>query len=465
MNDRRQSGRWILPGLLCLLAGGWLAAQSPDTTTEDRPDHRIYLLAIDGAIGPATRDYVVRGIEQAEDEGATAVVLRMDTPGGLVSSTRDIIRKILNAGVPVVTWVAPPGAHAASAGTYIHYSAHVAAMAPSTNLGAATPVPLGGVPSPRPPAESDDDEDSGESESSPPTAGDAKAVEDAVAYIRGLAERHGRNADWAEKAVREAVSLTASDALEQGVADLIAEDMQSLLEQIDGRSVEVGGATVILTTAGAGVETLEPDWRSEFLGVITNPMLATLLLMIGLYGLLLEGYNPGGLVPGVIGAICLLLALYALQVLPVNYAGLALIVLGTLLILSELFMPSFGILGIGGVVAAVMGAIILYDTEVPGIAPPRGLIAGVAAAASAAFFAIMYLVVRAQRSPRVSGVDILVGQGAEAVDTFVDGHGRVHVNGEDWSSRSAQPVRRGENVRIVRVDGLILEVEPEPKGD
>lgn len=464
MNDRRQSARWILPGLLCLLAGGWLAAQSPDPP-ENRSGPRVYLLEIEGAIGPATRDYVVRGIEQAEDEGATAVVLRMDTPGGLVSSTRDIIRKILNAGVPVVTWVAPPGAHAASAGTYIHYSAHVAAMAPSTNLGAATPVPLGGIPSPGPAGEGESDEGDGESESSRPAAGDAKAVEDAVAYIRGLAERHGRNAEWAEKAVREAVSLTASEALEQNVADLIADDIASLLEQIDGREVEVGGAAVVLATAGAGVETLEPDWRSEFLGVITNPMLATLLLLIGLYGLLLEGYNPGGLVPGVIGAICLLLALYALQVLPVNYAGLALIVLGTLLILAELFMPSFGILGIGGVVAVVMGAIILYDTGIPGVAPPRGLIAGVAAVASGAFFGIMYLVVRAQRSPRVSGVDILVGQVAEAVDTFVDGRGRVHVNGEDWSSRSARPVARGDKVRIARVDGLVLEVEPEFKGE
>lgn len=462
MNDRRPSGRWILPGLLCLLAGGWLAAQSPDAT-ENRPDHRIYILEIEGAIGPATRDYVVRGIEQAEDEGAAAVVLRMDTPGGLVDSTRDIIRRILNADVPVITWVAPPGAHAASAGTYIHYSAHVAAMAPSTNLGAATPVPLGGIASPGPTDESD--EDNGESESSQPAAGEAKAVEDAVAYIRGLAERHGRNAEWAERAVREAVSLTASEALEQNVADLIAEDIASLLEQLDGREVVVGGATVVLAAAGAGVEEIKPDWRSEFLGVITNPMLAMLLLMIGLYGLLLEGYNPGGMVPGVIGAVCLLLALYALQVLPVNYAGLGLIILGTLLILAELFVPSFGILGIGGVVAAVMGAIILYDTDVPGIAPPRGLIAGVAAAASAAFFGVMYLVVRAQRRPRAIGVETLVGAEAEAVDTFVDGRGRVHIDGEDWSGRSAQPVARGDKVRIARVDGLVLEVEPELKGE
>ena len=454
-------------------------------------DRAVYVLDIYGPIGPAIKDYMIRGIEQAEEEGAQMVILRMDTPGGLDASMRDMISKILNAEVPVATWVGPAGARAASAGTYILYASSVAAMAPSTNLGAATPVQMGGgggqedqAERPRTPAErardallgNDEEEDAngnGEEteeaaqeesdraeERLPGTATERKVLEDASAYIRGLAERHGRNAEWAERAVREAVSLTASEALEINVIDLIAETLEELIEAADGREVKVGDRMVTLDVAGSRIEVLEQDWRSRFLGVITNPSLAYILLLVGIYGLILEGYNPGALVPGVIGGISLLLALYAFQILPVNYAGLALMALGFALIAVELFVPSFGILGVGGVIAVVFGSIILMDTDVPGFAINTGLIAAMGLGAALTFFVIVYLAARSHRNPRVSGTESLVGQEAEAIDEFSNGKGRVHVEGEDWSARGPDGIGAGDRVEIEAVDGLILKVRP-----
>ena len=448
------------------------------------------LLEINGAIGPATSHYVVHGIEAAQKDGSRLVVLEMDTPGGLDSSMRDIIRAILASSVPVASYVSPPGARAASAGTYILYASHIAAMAPATNLGAATPVPIGGEPEPGSvplpgggahPGEKPDSGagggDSGgdktnpgagkppsggaaEGEPAPHSTMERKVVNDAVAYIRGLAELRGRNADWAEQAVRGAASLSANAALQQRVIDLIAPDVPDLLAHIDGREVHLDNHTVTLATRDLTQVRMKPDWRTQLLAVITNPTVAYGLMVIGIWGLLLEGYNPGAVLPGVVGAICLLIALFAFQILSVNYAGLALVVVGTAMIIAEFFFPTYGSLGIGGIIAFVVGSLILFDTDVPGMNVGRPLIAAIATVGALMVAGIVYMATRAMRHPVATGAQGMIGASAEVVADFT-GKGTVRYGGELWKARSSTPLRAGDLARIVRVEGLTLWVEPQ----
>lgn len=453
---------------LLALTGASLVSAAEDSgqaAAEASADNRTAtLISVQDAIGPATSHFILQGIRQASERGDALLILALDTPGGLDSAMREIIQGILASTVPVVTYVSPRGARAASAGTYILYASHIAAMAPATNLGSATPVPIGGgAPAGGDETPQDDTpEEVAEEATGSGSAMEKKTINDAVAYIRGLAETHGRNPDWAEKAVREAANLTAEDALEQNVIDIVARDTADLLNQIDGREVQMADAALTIASSGVVIEKLEPDWRTKLLAVITNPTVAYLLMLIGIYGLVFEGYNPGAVVPGVVGAICLLLALYAFQVLPVNYAGLALMVLGIVLMAAEAFVPSFGALGIGGVLAFVFGSIILIDTEAPGFAVSKPLIGGLALFSGAVVMSIIYFAMKGHRRPVETGMEAMVGALAVAREDF-DQRGNVFIHGESWLAETAAPVRSGEQVRIKGFEGLLLHVEPTDK--
>jgi membrane-bound serine protease (ClpP class) len=453
----------LLAAAALALAATVRAEVSSEPLTRPAPGTAT-VLEIQGAIGPATSRYVVHGIEAARTGGSRLIVLELDTPGGLDSSMRDIIRAILASPIPVVSYVSPPGARAASAGTYILYASHIAAMAPATNLGAATPVSIGGEQSPAaplPPANPPGDKPKEEGKpEAPGSAMEHKVINDAVAYIRSLAELRGRNAEWAESAVRGAASLSATAALKEKVIDVIASDLPDLLARIDGREVRIGEHTVKLATRELTPVHAKPDWRTQLLAVITNPTVAYGLMLIGIWGLLLEGYNPGAVLPGVVGCICLLIALFAFQILSVNYAGLALVALGSGMIVAEFFFPTYGSLGIGGLIAFVVGSLILFDSDVPGLRVGRPLIAAFATAGGLTIAGIVYLAGRSQRRPVVTGMRGMIGASAEVVADFT-GRGRVRYGGELWSAHSAVPLSAGQQARIVKVEGLTLWVEPQ----
>ncbi|TGD73335.1 nodulation protein NfeD [Mangrovimicrobium sediminis] len=438
--------RQILTTITGFLASLLLAVSSASAHAE------VWQVDVAGPIGPALADHTVRALAAADAAGAQLVLLRIDTPGGLDGAMRDIIKAILAAPLPVVGYVAPSGSRAASAGTYILYATHVAAMAPGTNLGAATPVQIA---SPGLPGGANEDGDAGAAGHG--SAMERKLVNDAVAYIRSLAQLRGRNGDWAEAAVREGTSLSAEDALDQGVIDVLAASRDELLDALDGREVSVNDTAHTLRTVGAPVHLQAMDWRSRFLAVITNPNVAYLLMLVGFYGLVLEFYNPGVGVPGIAGAVCLLLALYAFQVLPVSYVALGLIALGVGLMVAEANVPSFGVLGIGGVVAFVFGSIMLMDTELPAYQIALPLIAGVALFSVALFTFALGMLLKSRRGPPVSGVQPLLGHAAQ-VEVVRGGTPYVRLDGELWQAHSAQPLAPHDRVIVDAVDGLVLKV-------
>ncbi|MEO8543646.1 MAG: nodulation protein NfeD, partial [Burkholderiaceae bacterium] len=450
----------------------------------------VWLLQIDGPISPASADYFISNLKDAERAGAALFVLELDTPGGLDRAMRDMVKAILASSVPVATYVAPSGSRAASAGTYLMYASHVAAMAPATNIGSSTPVSIGGEsPFPMPganrPKPSDtspvrsesgkpgaaasqatgssagEASDKDKSATAPPTGStmERKVVNDAVAYIRSLAQLRGRNPQWAEKSVREAANLSASDALAGGVIDLIATDLDNLLRQLNGRKLQIDGKPVTLALGNATVHRVTPGWRYEVLSLITDPNIAYILLMIGIYGLILEVFHPGTGVPGVVGVICLLLAAYALQMLPISYVGLALILIGTGLMLAETFAPGFGVFGIGGAIAFVIGSVMLMQTDLPAYQISLPIIAAFAAASVAVFVFVIGAAMKSRTRKVVSGRESMLGDHAQVIADFLD-HGLVRLHGEIWQAHSKVPLTKGATVRVVGMVDLVLNVEP-----
>jgi membrane-bound serine protease (ClpP class) len=449
--------QWIAIGLLVASPA---SSRSADAVAP--ADRSATLIELNGPIGPAMSRYVEQSLADARIQRSVVVILQMDTPGGLDTSMRDIIKAMLASPVPVVGYVAPSGARAASAGTYILYASHLAAMAPATNLGAATPISIGAEPSSPPPSVNPGEEkkQKGPEEIPAGTASERKAVNDAVAYIRALAQLRGRNAVWAEAAVRGAASLSANDALKENVIDIVAKDVPDLLQQLQGRKVKMPDQEIILDTQALAVRSVAPDWRTRVLLILTHPTIAYGLLLIGIYGLLLEGYNPGAVLPGVVGALSLLLGLYGLQLLAVNYAGLALMALGIGLIVTEFFMPAYGSLGVGGLAAFVIGSIILFGNDASGLRVALPVIGGIAVAGALVIVTIAWLAARARRRPLSTGVETMVGATVEAVDDCQD-RCVVRYGGELWNARTPSPLRAGQQARIVKVVDLTLWVEPQ----
>ncbi len=459
---QRRPALWVARVIAMLLLAGLIpiaAGAAP-----------VVVLQVQDAIGPASADYIIRNLSRANEQDARLLVIELDTPGGLDTSMRQIIQAILRSTVPVAVYVSPQGARAASAGTYILYAAHIAAMAPATTLGAATPVAIGlqgpehSKPAPANDAASQSDPTPAAAPAPPADAMAAKQVHDAAAFIRGLAQQRGRNAEWAERAVREAVSLTATEALRDKVIDVVATDVADLLAQVDGKTVHVATGEVTLRTRGQAFEVWAPDWRERLLSAIAHPSVALILMTIGIYGLIFEFSSPGFGVAGVTGAICLLLGLFALQLLPVNYAGLALIVLGMALLVAEVHLSAFGVLGVGGVIAFVAGAILLFDRDVPGFGVPLPLIFGLAVSAAAAIALGAGMALRARRRPVVSGREHLVGTVGEVERVDADATWAL-VHGERWKVASAAPLRPGQRITVLGSQGLTLDVRADVRAD
>ncbi|AOE50891.1 NfeD family protein [Kangiella sediminilitoris] len=450
----------------CLFLALLLSASPALCAEESTPKEskKAMLLVLDGSVNPGTAHYLVSNIQSAPEQGYDLIIIQMNTPGGLDLAMRDIIREIINSPIPVASYVYPPGSRAASAGTYILYASHISAMAPATNLGAATPVSIGGMPSPSEPDKTQEKKEGEEEQKPAATSGNKSAMEkkvinDAEAYLRGLAAYHNRNIDWVKNAVREGESLTSEEALDIGVIDLIANDPQQLLTAINNKTVRLPSGKTNLVTDNMVITNVEPDWKTELLSIISDPNIAYILLLLGIYGLIFEGYNPGGLVPGVIGAICLLLAMYALQILPVNYVAAGLLLLGIALLVVEAFAPSFGILGIGGIISFLIGSFLLFNEPETGIAIAVPILVTVTVISVALLSFVLSLALRARSRPIVSGREELLQEIGEVTQDF-EGEGWVRLHGEIWKSHSKTPLKTGQHVKVIAVDDLELTVEP-----
>ena len=426
--------------------------------------NEVRVLTIEGAIGPATSHHITKALQKASEDSVELVVIRLDTPGGLVDSLRTIVQDVLSSPVPVCTYVAPNGARAASAGTYLSYASHISAMCPVSNIGSSTPVTMGSSPNnvpglpgtPDSPNEPDETEDTTENSTS---AMDRKILEDSVAYIKSLAELRGRNVEWAEKTVREAANLTASEALDLNVTDYIAEDVRDLLEQIHGSTIEnVDGNTVVIDTADALVVEIETDWVYEFLKIITNPNVAYLLLIVGINAIIIELYNPGLGGAGILGIICLVLGAYALHLLPLNYAGLALLAVGVILFIAEAITPSYGIFGLGGIVSFIAGSLLLYDTDIPAFQISFAVVAAISTVTALLLIFVIRTALKQRKKGPVSGLDGLIGKEARVLADFTD-EGRVFAEGETWTATADVPLARNDRVVVRDINGLTLKVE------
>jgi len=427
---------FLLSCALSVLTGGvGLSAKGGDASA--RPT--AVLLSVDGTVNPALADYIVKGIEHAEEKNATCVIIRMDTPGGVVTTTKTIIKAMVNAKVPVVVYVAPSGSSASSAGALITVAADVAAMAPGTNIGAAHPVAGGG-------------QEIG-------AAMSEKIINDLTAYIRGIAVRKGRNAQWIEQAIRESVSITAKEALEIGVIEIVADSLPDLLKKLDGRKIQKEGRSYVLNTSDAHVERVMPGLRFKILDVVANPNIAYLLMMIGGIGIMMELYNPGMIFPGVVGGICLLLSFFALQVLPVNYVGILLMILAVILFIAEIKVVSYGLLSVGGIVSLTLGSVMLFESGEDAMRVSWSIIVPTVAAVSAFFIFALGLVVRAWMRQPLTGTQGLVGELGVAV-TDIDKEGKVAIHGEYWNARSDVRIPKGSKVRVASVEGLHIKVTP-----
>ncbi len=442
--------RVVIAVLACVLLRA--AAAAPLVVTAE----------IRGGIGPASAAYFARVIDSARASKAQLVVVALDTPGGLDHSMREMIQALLASPVPVAMYVSPSGARAASAGTYLLYASHVAAMAPGTNLGAATPVAIGfgggGEPEKAKPGEKSD-----EAAKAPKSTMESKAIHDAAAYLRSLAQMRGRNADWTEKAVRQSESLSADEALKLSVIDVVATDIPDLVKKLDGRAVKMGDTTMTLALGGATLTPIVPNWKEQILGTISDPNIALLLMMAGVYGLLFEFMAPGTAVPGVAGSIALLLGLYGLALLPVNYVAVALLLLGLAMMVAEAFLPTFGVIGVGGIVAFVAGVLFLIDAEIPGFTVSWGLVVPIVLANAVALVVIGAFALRSRRRPPVAGSEAMVGTPVEALEDF-EREGWVRAFGERWRAQTSAPLKRGAHARIAAVQGLTLIVRPEDNG-